>query len=187
MIVWCRTRTWRRSKFRCRTNRLARCLFSTRWTRRDTASPRDDADGELTVRCDRAHVERLESGESECPALAHARRATGAHSCSSSGAQEEHDRAAVSGAGDVCRAQAHAGHGRRPHGGQRAAAAGRPVDQPGAARNGADGLPDLRAGRDRQDVSGRVLCRVDWHSLRHAGQFPLQIRGRDGRESGAGA
>ena len=103
-----------------------------------------------------------------------------------SGAQEEHDRAAVPGAGDVCRAEAHAGHGGRPHGGQRAAAAGRPVDRQGAAGDGADGLLDLRPGRNRQDVSGGVLRRFDRHSLRHAGQFPLQIRRRDGREPGAG-
>ena len=69
---------------------------------------------------------------------------------------------------------------------KRAVAAGRCLDQQRAVGNGSHGLLDLWAGGDGQDVPRPVLCRLDRHSLRHARQLPLQVRGRNGREPGTG-
>ena len=41
------------------------------------------------------------------------------------------------------------------------------------------GYLDLRAGRHRQDLSGRVLRRLGRHPLRQAAQLPLEVRRRD--------
>ncbi len=77
----------------------------------------------------RPHVERPEPGESERLVVAHAGRAPHAAAAAVPQLEEEHDRAAVPGAGHVRRAEAHARHGGRPHGGQGAAAAGRALDR----------------------------------------------------------
>ena len=42
----------------------------------------------------------------------------------------------------------------------------------------ADGLSDLRARGNRQDVSRRMLCRLDRHPLCNAAKFSLEIRRR---------
>ena len=49
----------------------------------------------------------------------------------------------------------------------------------GPARRRADGLPDLRAGRHRQDLPGRVLRRLGRRPLRQAPELPLEVRRRD--------
>ena len=88
---------------------------------------------------------------------------------------------------EIHRAEAHARFGRRPRRGQEALAARRQMDQRGPARIGADGLSDLRPGRHRQIVSGRVLRRLDRHSVPRAAQLPLEVCGRNGRQPGASA
>ncbi len=47
-----------------------------------------------------------------------------------------------------------------------------------------DGLFDLRTGGNRKILSGRVLCRLDWHSVPRNAKLPIEIRRRNRRQSG---
>ncbi|KAJ3054159.1 hypothetical protein HK102_011563, partial [Quaeritorhiza haematococci] len=87
-------------------------------------------------------------------------------------------------AGGVRRAAAHDGRLRRQRRRQGAAHRGRQAAGQGPPRRRADGLPDLRAGGDRQDLPGGVLRRLGRRPVRQAPQLPLQVRRRDRGEPG---
>ena len=59
--------------------------------------------------------------------------------------------------------------------------------QRGDTRNAAHGVSGVRSGGNRKNVSGAVHGRRNGRALRHAEEFPLQIRRRNGGEPGAGA
>ena len=96
-------------------------------------------------------------------------------------AEEAADRAAVPRPARVHRAEVDARHRRRTRGGQDAAARGRRAAQARRARQPADGLPALRAGRHRQIVPRAVRQRRDRRAVRDAQELPVEVRRRDRR------
>ena len=101
--------------------------------------------------------------------------------------EEAPDRAAVSGAARVHRAEVEARHGHRARGGEAAAARRRGVARARRARLRADGLSDLRPGRHGQIVPRDVRRGRDRHPVRDAQELSLEVRRRDGRQSRARA
>ena len=101
--------------------------------------------------------------------------------------EEAADRAAVPRRARVHRAEVDARHGRRPRGGQGAAARGRRAPEARRARQPADGVSALRPGRDREVVSRAVRERRDRRALRDAQELPLEVRRRDGGQPRARA
>ncbi len=167
---WCAPRRRARSRSRAPTSPSAastsrRCAPPSGSSRLSEVPPQRLA--ELTAGMTRVQLAQILDGAEAADDEAHPRRRAGG--------EEGGHRDRGPGAARVRRAEVRPRHGGRHAGGQGAPAARGPGHRARQPVGGADGLPDLRPGGERQDLPRRVLLARDRLPVREAQELPLDV------------